>query len=75
LSTNKLFDKAASFLHKELSPSLIQQLRSMHIDEMDQHFGIGLTVRNILRRSDFQYDDLWLDDNWLHVLKEAIKPN
>jgi len=57
-----MVDTAVSFLHKELSPNIIAQ-----------HFGIGMMVRNVLRRSDVQYDDVWLDDNWFEILHEVLK--
>ena len=67
-----LFNLAVTFLSKELSPNFIDKLLSSHVDSSD-HFGIGMMVRNVLRRSDVQYDDVWLDDNWYEILQEVLK--
>ena len=66
------FVGAVEFLSKELSPNVIGQLMSSDIDRIDQHFGIGITVRNILRRSDMVFDDVWLDNHWFDILRDAI---
>lgn len=52
------FEAAVTFLHNELSPQIIAQLKSSNIS---QHFGISMMVRNALRRSDVPYDDVLLD--------------
>ena len=72
-SMNTVLSDAVEFLSKELSPDLIAKLQLLNIDRIDQHFGIGVTVRNILRRSDMLFDDVWLDNHWFDILKEAIE--
>lgn len=71
-SRDTAFGGAVEFLSKELSPNFVRQLMSSDIDRIDQHFGIGITVRNILRRSDMVFDDVWLDNHWFEILREAI---
>lgn len=68
-----LFTKAVQTLHKELSPNLILQLQSSNLDRIDHHLSLGVMVRNVLRRSDVEFDDVWLDDQWFEILQEAMK--
>jgi hypothetical protein len=39
---------------------------------IDQHFGLGLWVRNQLRKAGFKYDDLVLDGVWFSRLMGAV---
>lgn len=72
-SMDSAFDGAVEFLSKELSPDFIKQLISADVKRDDQHLGLGIAVRNVLRRSEVPFDDVWLDNHWFDILKEAIK--
>ena len=67
------FNTAITYLQREFSPNFIDKLKFSNIDNIYQHFGIGMMVRNVLRRSDVKFDDVWLDDNCDEMLKEGIR--
>jgi hypothetical protein len=71
-------ERAVEFLRKELSPDMMEEIgvamkASAHF-EIDQHFGIGMSIRNLLRKGGFEWDALILDGQWSRVLRRAIKP-
>jgi|GEM_PF-1922781 len=36
-----------------------------------KHFGLGMDVRNLLRRGGFDFGDMELNDNWVYLLWKA----
>ncbi|MDD3246712.1 MAG: hypothetical protein PHF18_07675 [Methanosarcina sp.] len=40
---------------------------------VEEHFGPGIYVRNLLRRGGFDWGDMELDCNWVYLLWEASK--
>jgi hypothetical protein len=72
------FERAVEFLRKELSPNTMEEIRAtMEASadfDIDRHFGIGMSVRNLLRKGGFEWDAVTLDGQWSRVLRAAIGP-
>ncbi|MCQ3977073.1 MAG: hypothetical protein DPW09_26895 [Anaerolineae bacterium] len=59
--------EAIDYLLRQISIEALGQVNAHRDDPTwfgDQHFGLGLWVRNSLRRGDFKWDDLTLDAEW-----------
>lgn len=40
---------------------------------IDQHFGAGLFVRNVLRAGGFSWNSVFMDENWSELAEKAVK--
>ena len=69
--------RAVTYVRKELSPNLINTIKEGLKREpnflQSQHFGLGVSIRNLLRVGGFKWDDLTLDQQWRGIVSEAIK--
>ena len=41
--------------------------------EINHHYDIGITVRNLLREGGFQWDPIEMDDVWAGLIEKAVK--
>ncbi len=60
-------EEAIDYLLRQISLEVLGQVDAHRDDPTwfrDQHFGLGLWVRNSLRRAGFKWDDLTLDAEW-----------
>jgi hypothetical protein len=77
LTERELVDKAVQFLLAEISSDDILGIGVAMAKDPDfrtnQHFSVGMHVRNVLRQMDIQLDDIWLDGKWFEVLQEAVE--
>lgn len=67
------FGHAVRILRKELSPNLIAELSCLNILKTENHFGVGLQVRNLLRRGGITWDDVTLDEEWRKVQETVME--
>lgn len=60
-------EEAIAYLWSKISLNILSEVYA-HRDDPDwlvnQHFGLGLAVRNALRHGGFQWDDQTLDNVW-----------
>jgi hypothetical protein len=77
LTERELIDKAVQFLLAEISSDDISGIGAAMAKDSDfrvnQHFGMGMNVRNVLRKMDVKLDDIWLDGKWFEVLQKAVE--
>ena len=77
LTERELVDKAVQFLLAEISSDDISGIGAAMAKDSDfrvnQRFGVGMNVRNVLRKMDVKLDDIWLDGKWFEVLQEAAE--
>ena len=77
LTERELVDKAVQFLLAEISSDDISGIGAAMAKDPEfrtnQHFGVGMHVRNVLRKMDIKLDDIWLDGKWFEILKGAVE--
>ncbi len=67
------FEKAVKLLEKELSPKLIAELSCLNIDKIEQDPGVGLMVRNILRRGGIEWIHVKKGGEWYNIMKAVME--
>src|SRR5262245_33576464 len=65
--------RAAAYLARWPPRSVLHELRAGRFDPVQQHFGLGLAVRNALRGGGFHWDDVAFDEAWFDVAGEAAR--
>lgn len=68
--------QAIDYLQSQVSLEALRQVYSHRDDSpwfRDQHFGLGLWVRNTLRAGGFKWDALTLDGEWAALITAAAK--
>jgi hypothetical protein len=67
-------ERAVAYLIKSMPYDTFQRI---DIDkpewQLDQHFGLGTDVRNLLRHGGFDWDDVTLDGIWYKLFEESTR--
>lgn len=69
-------ERAVEYLREQARAGLLQEVAALMADEESgwpagEQFGIGLWVRNALRRGGFAWGDQTLDREWAGLIGEA----
>lgn len=71
-------EKAILYLIKHIDEETWEEIRKSIAESgdnwsVDQHFGIGLYVRNLIRKGGIPIDGIYLESRWNELIEEAMK--
>lgn len=76
--TDEEWQKAVLFINEKMDKDTIEKIKEDIKEKGDawwsiQHFGIGMDIRNMLRKGGFDWDDGAIDEYWAELLQEILK--
>lgn len=70
-------ENAIDYLASGISENVLKEVFCLFQQDVKlvsrKHFGLGMDVRNFLRRGGFDWGDIELDENWIYLLWKASK--
>jgi hypothetical protein len=70
-------ESAVNYLASSMPENILRKTFDLFQQDIElvsrEHFGLGMDVRNFLRRGGFDWGDIELDENWIYLLWKASK--
>jgi len=76
--TDEEWENAVVFISGKMDDETIEKIKEDIKEQGEswwsiQHFGIGMDIRNMLRKGGFDWDDGAIDKYWTEILQEILK--